>query len=72
MKQKWIDILNGIADGILPSTGKSIEKTNDGRKINRARMTSSLLSWLLAIALLTGKISVSQLMDLVKFIFTLE
>ncbi len=72
MKKKIIDILNGIADGIFPTIRNSFKKTNDGHEVSRARLTASVLSWIFSIAMLKGWITFSQLVDLLKMIFTLE
>ena len=73
MKKRIIDIFNGIADGILPNVKNSISKNaNDGKEINRARLTASILSFLIFIAMLRGWITWNNLVSLLKMIFTLN
>ena len=71
MKKRIVNVLNGIADGIFPSIGNSIKNTNDGREINRARLTASVLSWMLTIAFLMGVIPLSSIVEILKMIFLL-
>jgi len=70
MKKRLINILNGIADGVSPSLRNSIKKTNDGFEVNRARLTASVLSFMVMVGMLKGWITFDQLMKFLHLVFT--
>lgn len=72
MRKRIVEIFNGIADGIFPSIRPSIKKQEDGTtEVNRARLTASVLSWILVIAFLKGWITAEQVASLLIKMFTL-
>lgn len=72
MKKRLEDILNGIADGIFPTVKHSLKKTQTGTEINRARLTASVGSWLLMIAMFKGWLKFEQFGEFLKIILTLD
>jgi hypothetical protein len=70
MKRKWINILNGIADGMLPNIGNSIRRTKTGKTFNRPRLVASVLSWITLIAMLKGWLTTEQLIEIIRIIFS--
>lgn len=69
MKKRIIEILNGIADGIFPNVNNSIKIGENGREINRARLTASVLSWMVGIGFIKGWIKLEDLAEILKLIF---
>jgi hypothetical protein len=72
MKPKIKDVLNGIVDGSLPAISSSITKKEDGsREVNRARLTASVLSWLIFIAFVRGLIPLDTALEFLRLLFAL-
>lgn len=72
MKKRLVDILNGIADGVFPTVKHSLKKTPTGTEINRARLTASVGSWLLMIAMFKGWLTFEHFAELLKLILTID
>jgi len=59
-------ILRGIADGLFPSN--LLKRDKDGN-LDKVKIASSLISWGLFIAFLTRKLTIEDLITLVKFFY---
>jgi hypothetical protein len=59
-------ILRGIADGLFPSN--LLKRDKDG-KLDKVKIASSLISWGLFICFSTGKITIEDLITIVKFFY---
>lgn len=65
------NIIKGIPDGVLPAIKPSISTDDFGsKKVNWTRLTVSVMSWLLLLGVISGKLSLEAALEFLKVLLT--
>jgi hypothetical protein len=73
MKKRTKSILLGIADGFLPGVFSSIKKSNEGQiEVNKTRLMTSILSYVVLVLTIRGKISIDKAVEIIKILFNVQ
>lgn len=71
ISKRIASIIQGIPDGVLPAIKPSISTDDFARKkVNWTRLTVSVMSWLLLLGVISGKLSLEAALEFLKVLLT--